>query len=480
MNYQYFCSLILIYLFGACSTQQNQENSLNFIAKKFPELAVKTDTFTFMPNQAKTLSTKNSRHILIKENSFIYQDGTPVTEPILIEIREFDTLADIIAEGLQTQSTEGVLETAGMFQVSAKTNSNKKIKINPKFPLELQTLISKQQSNNKAFDLYNGKKTENGIRWNSPSRANQLGPIPFDLIYSNDEHKRYDYRKYFFKNTDLVKYQNTWIATPGFFERVEDYSSFHSQNEDSTIQLFLTMADFPIRKVDSLVVDLLRKDSIDLMKKTPLNEWDIKAITDKIQFYTNKYLNTLNRGIVIHSSQKLSVDTLLLLEIQENEYPYYNLGNKKSEEEFKIMLANQDLYNTTYIARCNARFTGENPALYLIYDLGWHNIDRLLEENYEMQSIEVKVENAKSQTSFFLLLKNKKVVINTMSKTNSSLFNTRLPKESAYLLALSIENRELLFGYKEIKIGQNKKETLKIYPCLPSKFKSVIDSISLQ
>lgn len=91
--------------------------------------ANKVNSYIFNPATENVIKGKKGVKILIHPNTFVYEDGTPVTEEIKLELTESLNYQDFIASGLLTKSADALLESGGMIKVDATTVSGKPIKV---------------------------------------------------------------------------------------------------------------------------------------------------------------------------------------------------------------------------------------------------------------------------------------------------------------------------------------------------------------
>ncbi len=91
--------------------------------------------FTVNPSAAKRINIQNGGSIEVPAAAFVHQDGRPVTEPVALHFKEFHSAGEIIASGIPMKAIgpdgqEGLLQTAGMFQMEGFVN-NTAVKIAP-------------------------------------------------------------------------------------------------------------------------------------------------------------------------------------------------------------------------------------------------------------------------------------------------------------------------------------------------------------
>lgn len=113
--------------------------------------------------------------LAIPKNAFVNQDGEPVSEDITIQIKEAFTASDIIKAGLTSTSDGDLLESGGMFDLTAMQGKDTLALADGKeIYSEIPTLSKKS-----GMQLYDGEETEDGlVNWVNPKKeATYLIPV---------------------------------------------------------------------------------------------------------------------------------------------------------------------------------------------------------------------------------------------------------------------------------------------------------------
>ena len=151
------------------TSDEGTNNNLNNIA--VADSLIKDDVK--IPAQHFLLNTKNDTVVETKEGivfalskeSFVDESGKPVEGGIDVVVKEAMNAESIISSGLSTTSNGELLETAGMFYISAYANG-KELKINPNKPVHAQVPTNEIKPGMK---LFSGEKLPNGqINWVNP------------------------------------------------------------------------------------------------------------------------------------------------------------------------------------------------------------------------------------------------------------------------------------------------------------------------
>jgi hypothetical protein len=140
---------ILIALAAGCSTDKPVSGGAEKIS--FP-----TINFTISANTDTTIFGDKETRIFISKGTFQFADGTPVTDSITLELKEFYNKSDIVLADLSTQSGDKLLETGGMLNITA-TSQGKKIEI--KSDKRIVVHFPKSKNSYKKMDLFYADKT---------------------------------------------------------------------------------------------------------------------------------------------------------------------------------------------------------------------------------------------------------------------------------------------------------------------------------
>lgn len=83
-------------------------------------------TFKIKSSKAQTLNLDNGTTINIPANAFVDAVGNPISSEVEVQYREFHNAAEILASGIPMKAfyngEEGLMQTAGMFEINATTS----------------------------------------------------------------------------------------------------------------------------------------------------------------------------------------------------------------------------------------------------------------------------------------------------------------------------------------------------------------------
>lgn len=177
--------LIYVFLIGllvSCENSIEQQSKENTTVEIFNYFEKQSEFFTFFPDSLFTIIGKEGTEITIFPECLVHQNGTLPTGKIILEMKECYSAADVVFNNLTTQTKNGLLETAGMIYLQAKSEDNVlKVKdgksIVIKFP--------KKGKMKKGMRLFKGKKEQDYIVWDEKPISDEAKiTIATDTIYT--------------------------------------------------------------------------------------------------------------------------------------------------------------------------------------------------------------------------------------------------------------------------------------------------------
>ncbi|MFN0203424.1 MAG: hypothetical protein ACKVTZ_17995 [Bacteroidia bacterium] len=130
------------------------------------------------PQQQMKIVGAQGTEILIPANAFQDKNGNPVNEPVVITLREYYHLEDMLTANLNTQTDDGqLLETGGMIYVEAKTEKGEPLTIQKNQSLQLTMPV---QNTLDSMQVFAGHKNAQGqINWRQAGQNNRFIPANF-------------------------------------------------------------------------------------------------------------------------------------------------------------------------------------------------------------------------------------------------------------------------------------------------------------
>lgn len=111
----------------------------------FKRFAPKTQIFNISNNDEQEIYCELGTYIHIDSNSFVFLDGSPVTSPVIFEVKEFYDKQTVLLSGLATNTKGGFLESGGMLHLEA-TSNGKKVKLQKEIDIEMPTFNTDTRS----------------------------------------------------------------------------------------------------------------------------------------------------------------------------------------------------------------------------------------------------------------------------------------------------------------------------------------------
>ena len=182
MNKLIFLALPLLILLTCCTSDSEQDLKLNSLLDKIKPT---TETFKIKPQRDTLLTTKNLVSFFIPKNSLIYKNGSLVKEDVQFKVDSYNSLAEILGEGLSTYTDNGeLLVTEGMFQITATVQSKQEVQIKTDNPWRIE--VPKTNSSIRP-SLFSGENTNNVVQWKaSAPQVKSMVPIPIENFLSKD------------------------------------------------------------------------------------------------------------------------------------------------------------------------------------------------------------------------------------------------------------------------------------------------------
>lgn len=190
----------------------------------YSQIRPKVQTFTVDNTVPAKVVADKGTEVFIPENSFIDQNGKPVTGPVEVEIVEAFDLSDFLTSGLATMSDGKLLISNGMMNIEAKADGVPvKLKESASLAISMPTIRPP-----KGFQMFTG----DGRNWtvdNTMQEADYLVPLPLEVLYPEDVLEVPFLDKVILEETCFdttilnftdSKYENTLISTNEFKDRI--------------------------------------------------------------------------------------------------------------------------------------------------------------------------------------------------------------------------------------------------------------------
>ncbi|NVK03446.1 MAG: hypothetical protein HWD92_01430 [Flavobacteriia bacterium] len=269
------------------------------------DVQVPSHYYTIDPNADTVIETPGGIVVSISDMTFHDRIGDIVTDDVQIEIKEALDPFTIVSSGLSTTSNGALLETGGMFYINAR-KGDESLNISEDSPIVVDLPAS---ANTEGMMLFDGVREGGSINWVNPqSVIKTLQTVPLDslnflpqcfldrltvlgydledqetvdsLFYAYSGNFRKDstvpywssvYQSEMTKDTTFYteelsitpaqvktlynqEFQNTFVATHQFEERLQEMY-LACPNSRALLNAYMSRLDWPLSRIDSLVVE---------------------------------------------------------------------------------------------------------------------------------------------------------------------------------------------------------------------------------
>lgn len=144
------------------------ENDLNIPSSETtldPEWNLPNEVFLIKTNEETVVETEYGTVTAIPQDAFVDENDNPVSGQVDFKVTEAMNPLDIMKAGLSTTSDGKLLETGGMFNLTA-SQDGKELKLNPNKPLLFNVPTNDKKEDMMVFD--GEKKEDSSINWTNP------------------------------------------------------------------------------------------------------------------------------------------------------------------------------------------------------------------------------------------------------------------------------------------------------------------------
>jgi hypothetical protein len=384
-----------------------------------------------------------------------------LTTTVTIQLKECYTITDMVASNLQTVHNDDILQTQGMIYITAITPDGKSVHIDKTKPIRIQMPVYPYIPGTKIFT---GGRDENGnMNWVTVEEIDKkLVPLPIKTIdpdndfgftqdpaILNNAHMRTHHTL-----DDIRKYENTLLATHEFKVRYYRYPS------PRMTQIYIDNLDKNMWEVDELAVQYLLKDSAERVNKeiNAAIPWRKGGdVTEEEQREAQRHLIQSAKefgreklvGFRMFAAQKLTkIDTTI------------KVDPTKAQEFVEAIMVS-----------------------YSLSEFGWINCDAFYNDP-KAEPIKLIVQTSKPPSVINLVFKKKRVILSGIIHDRNKFRFTRdeekyskLPKgDTATVLAIGYHEDQIIFGSKEIVIGQQEVEDLDLHVITAAELKKRLAS----
>lgn len=453
-------------LFSCVEKEKHSDIEYGIVPKQLKieliKLGAEKQHFSIQTNQSNTLVGKEGTIILIPKESIVDQTGKPITDSVIIEVKEHFNIADYLLSNLQTVNNDSLLVTQGMLFVSATDKYGNKLDIAEGKKIRLEIPMPNYLNNS---EIFIGQRDENGlINWELPEeQTKDLIPYPIRFISKNRfPTECSDYygitkdtvnNRYYNYYGNIEDFENTLLATREFRDR------FSGTCWDSVLNIYISNLDLNLWEIDELVVNYLKRDS-----------------TRRVDYYLKSSL-----PIVVGNSptKEQYAASERLIEIEKQQVRWYI---EKFEFFASQKLTKIDatlLIDTLKINELNSAFISYNAL-----EFGWVNVDYFYKDP-KAEPVKLMARTNIQSPIMNLIIKNKNVILTGIDKGNNEYWfakstdgYNKLPKgDTAIILGIGLIDNEIVFDKSEIIIGQQEITNLTLKKTNSQKLKNELNKL---
>ncbi len=450
---------IHIYLVPSTIGQKNEQNGTEpevvyqeIVTKD--SISIKTQLFKIDTEANAVIESESGIIVGIPKSCLLDNLGKPVNGQVFIGLREAITPAQIVLAGLETKNGNNILETGGMFHLSAYQNGVE-LQLDSTKPIIVKVPTSEEKE---GMQLYKGEITkEGGVNWVDPKPLDQsLIPVdilsldfyPPRLIPAMKQHGLYKTDKtytdsiYYALSTELGqkpisegdsyndfkivgiagatiktiwdnKFNNTLLATNDFEYRLKllhnscnDEASYDFTND--VLNLYINNLDKNLYEIDLMAAKVLRGplkrqfESLARLKKGKLEV--SKGLAAELGVYFAKR-RLMNEKIIQEARNSYLVN-------YNKQLHDFNVSKTLSRDIIAENAQKATLHDIEVNRKNVAKQLGVNSNLNIqvmltnqeegiqtytarVYSFGWNNIDRALSEvviNASLSKTNIKIQ----------------------------------------------------------------------------------------
>lgn len=280
----------------------------------FQKEAKKEQKYLIRCKSDTTLKCKAGTKIIIKKNSFEFEDGSPIQDDneISILIKEFYTISDMIKYKLNTISNGELLETGGMFYIEAFSN-NKKLKLK-----ESSTIGILPSSNNyNGMELFTGTYNNNQLNWiKNNKRLNRTNKtrIEFDKIEFCRIKDESTLQKLIKKSFETIDNKITgsvvldcWVTSSGYLCKYEISSSPNEIFTKEVSKVFNKKLSFVPARVNDKYVCSKTRVWVNFMNENNDEKVEIKCLKESLDTLLNEVGSLTKNGQCQYCSEEFDL-----------------------------------------------------------------------------------------------------------------------------------------------------------------------------
>lgn len=481
----YLSLFLLLASTYACGDKINTEPRIQFtknpINDLLADLREPNQKFTLDAAQNHLLKGKQGTLVSIPQSAFVDKDNKVITGNIDIELSEATDINDFAINGLQTVSSEGVLESGGMIYIDAKQNGNP-IHLGADKAISVEVPTSNKQAD---MELFSADMSKDEIIWFKVGklRNDHLIQVPLDVLELDQVGNRSDYQLFidskFYEQFKKASSTNTYLLTREFKERLSLFwenmrCGVRIWDEDAhdldlygfDFNVFMSIYCDPKNKTlgeaDKALSTYLEKEKkalIDSEYSECYENW--KKIFKDYRAYAAQNLGKPLEVEGINFDEEQTAEGLKSKNFNKQKVDQILSYYKMRQEVIKKLQAQIEALKEQRERREKAMEVFSYGAK--ITSLGWVNCDRFMNDETAQEcklKAKIKYPTALESIRVSLMIPSRNISLyslenkdNVHSFTRGAKMYAKLPVgEKAFIVAIGIHEEKTLFGIQEIEI----------------------------
>lgn len=425
--------LLTFAIFGLFTTFIMSCGSDNPNSDTREKISFPTMEFVISANSDTTIFGKQGTRLFIGKEIFQYADGTPVTDSIKIELREFYKKSDITLADLSTESDGKLLETGGMLNITA-TSKGQEIEI--KSDRRIVVHFPKSKNNYNQMNLFFADKNSNDSlvkNWNIDTvnllkRVAKLGAFGYQWVTSTDSTefefrpKNYVDTGYYWNPIDF--YVNTYPFTASTLKEIDSSNDPYGVATECIIDKNGRIKNPQVR---SKIAKSAANEILKFIRQLPVLE-----------------PGKNEKGEIVERLGLLDIKTENI-RAQKTDAEYIKSFNSKYEKYEKSPIKNMDEAELNYF-------------VFSVSKLGWINCDRFLESEKTIDYFVLTPPD--KNTKIKMVFKDLNGILMASSTDGKFVFSKVPIGRQVTIVGIKNINGQFQTAFQEVSISNNSLETL--------------------
>lgn len=421
--------LLKITFFGLLTTLIASCGSDNSSSANSDKITFPTVEFTISATSDTTVFGQQGTRLFIEKGTFQFTDGTPVTDSIIIKVKEFYKKSDITLADLSTESDGKLLETGGMLNITA-TSKGQDIEI--KSDKRIVAHFPKPKDSYKQMNLFfagNNSTDSSVTNWD----IDTVSLVKATLRLSSWGY----YWPSHIDSTEFEYIPKNFVDTGYYWNPIDLYVNAFNFSKATIEEVSSNGVDmeFKIDKNGKIRNPILKSKVSDVTKKEILS-----FLNNLPEFNPGKD----NKGNIIERTGTLGISEGQIIPLYKSREEYLSSFDKKYSRFEKQPIKNMNDAELNYY-------------IFSVAKLGWINCDRFLESE---KTVDYYVKNTEKDTKIKMVFKDIDGVLMANSTDGKFVFSKVPIGRQVTIVAIKNTNGQFQTAFQEVTISDKPLETL--------------------